>query len=182
MMDGKCCFIDTNVLLTATDASRSNHAAALSFLEAALEGRQRLFASGQILREYLVVATRPTEVNGLGLNPSEALENIQEFQNCVQRLDENADGETIPCFKSGTEELNGNPFGLVIPVDQIDDKCAFYQKIRLGWEACCNTISERFRHPRFAHKSGLILRLRKGGASTSCRPLYPSYFGCRSTG
>lgn len=91
MMDGKCCFIDTNVLLTATDASRSDHAAALSFLEASLEGRQRLFASGQILREYLVVATRPTEVNGLGLNPSEALENVQEFQNCVQRLDENAD-------------------------------------------------------------------------------------------
>lgn len=90
-MDGKCCFIDTNVLLTATDASRSDHAAALSFLEAALEGRQRLFASGQILREYLVVATRPTEVNGLGLNPAEALENIQEFQNCVQRLDENID-------------------------------------------------------------------------------------------
>lgn len=90
-MDDKCCFIDTNVLLMATDASRSDHATALSFLEAGLDGRQRLFASGQILREYLVVATRPTEVNGLGLNPSEALENIQAFQHCVQRLDENAD-------------------------------------------------------------------------------------------
>ena len=31
--------------------------------------------TGQILREYLVVATRPVEVNGLGLSPETALGN-----------------------------------------------------------------------------------------------------------
>ncbi len=91
MTDDRRCFIDTNVLLTSTDTSRLQHSAALAFLEAGMAGEHRLFASGQIFREYLVVATRPTEANGLGLTSTEALENIREFQACVQLLDENAD-------------------------------------------------------------------------------------------
>lgn len=91
MTDDKCCFVDTNVLLAATDESRSHYTAALAFLEAGVAGEQRLFASGQIFREYLVVATRPVEANGLGLTPSAALANIREFKGCVQRLDENMD-------------------------------------------------------------------------------------------
>jgi predicted nucleic acid-binding protein len=91
MTDDKRCFIDTNVLLASTDTSRSDHSEALAFLQAGMVGEQRLFASGQILREYLVVSTRPTQANGLGLTSSEALENIREFQSCVQLLDENAD-------------------------------------------------------------------------------------------
>lgn len=82
-------FVDTNVLLAATDKSRDGHAAALSFLEAGLGGEHRLFASGQVFREYLVASTRPVASNGLGLSSAEALENIREFQGFVQRLDEN---------------------------------------------------------------------------------------------
>lgn len=90
-MDDKRCFVDTNVLLIGTDESRAYHAEALAFLEAGLSGTQRLFASGQVYREYLVVATRPVEANGLGLTSAKALANIREFQSCVQRLDENND-------------------------------------------------------------------------------------------
>lgn len=91
MTDDKRCCIDTNVLLASTDTSRSQHAVALAFLQEGLTGQQRIFASGQIFREYLVVATRPIEANGLGLTSSAALENIREFQSCIQLLDENTD-------------------------------------------------------------------------------------------
>ncbi len=88
MMDARRCFIDTNVLLAATDSSRPEHNAALGLLEQALNGERRLFASGQIFREYLVIATRPTENNGLGIHPEKAVANLSEFRKCVQLLDE----------------------------------------------------------------------------------------------
>lgn len=71
-------FVDTNVLLTATAARRPGHAGALDFLERGF-GERRLFLSGQVLREYLVVATRPTAVNGLGLAVDSALGNTRQF-------------------------------------------------------------------------------------------------------
>lgn len=105
--DDKCCFVDTNVLLAGTDESRSYHAGALAFLESGVAGEQRLFASGQIFREYLVVATRPVEANGLGLTSAAALANIREFQSCVQRLDENTDVAERLLRLAGTHCLTG---------------------------------------------------------------------------
>lgn len=91
MTEDRCCFVDTNVLLASTDVSRLRHSEALAFLESGMDGTQRLFASGQVYREYLVVATRPVEVNGLGLATGSALANLSEFRRCIQMLDENAD-------------------------------------------------------------------------------------------
>ncbi len=105
--DDKCCFVDTNVLLAGTDESRSHHAAALAFLETGVAGEQRLFASGQIFREYLVVGTRPVEANGLGLTPAAALANIREFQSCVQPLDENKDVAERLLGLVSTHQLKG---------------------------------------------------------------------------
>ena len=48
-------------------------------MQAAGEGKTILAVSGQIIREYLVVATRPVEVNGLGLAVEDALKNINVF-------------------------------------------------------------------------------------------------------
>jgi len=62
--------LDTNVLLTATTPALALHEAALEILNAGSD-RGALVTSGQVLREYLVVATRPVEVNGLGLSPEE---------------------------------------------------------------------------------------------------------------
>lgn len=91
MTDDRRCFVDTNILLASTDESRRHHSAARTFLDAGIVGEQRLFGSGQIFREYLVVATRPVDANGLGLTAGEALENIREFWSCIQLLEENAD-------------------------------------------------------------------------------------------
>jgi predicted nucleic acid-binding protein len=48
-----------------------------------------LAASAQVFREYLVVATRPVEVNGLGLGLDEALANLAAFRGRMRLLLEN---------------------------------------------------------------------------------------------
>lgn len=85
-------FVDTNVLLAATDRDRPQHQYALNFLDEGLRGSLRLFVTGQIFREYLVVATRPRDVNGLGLSPRDALKNVRGFKTVLQVLPE--DDET----------------------------------------------------------------------------------------
>lgn len=90
MTDAKQCFVDTNVLLAASDKDRADHAEAIRFLESGLRGELRLFANGQVFREYLVVATRPLKNNGFGLSPSDALSNLEAFGSCIQILDESA--------------------------------------------------------------------------------------------
>ena len=88
MTDVETIFVDTNVLLAACDESRDGHDRSLQFLENGLAGKQSLFASGQVFREFLVVATRPIEANGLGLDPGDALANLAEFSRCVRLLGE----------------------------------------------------------------------------------------------
>lgn len=77
---GDLLFVDTNVLLTATDESRPHYRPAQRLLVLANSAGFHLGVSGQVLREYLVVATRPIEVNGLGLNPDDALNNVDAFR------------------------------------------------------------------------------------------------------
>jgi len=84
-------FLDTNVLLAATDSSRQEHADCHALLEAGLQGKQSLFISGQVIREYLVVATRPSEVNGFGMSTDQALNNVAQMKQCLQVLDETAE-------------------------------------------------------------------------------------------
>ena len=81
-------FLDTNVLLCATDRSRSNHGAALSIFQLVYQGGGHLVWSGQVVREYLVVATRPLAVNGLGLGASRAIHNIERFSKRLHLLEE----------------------------------------------------------------------------------------------
>jgi len=77
---GEVLFVDTNVLLTATDESRLRHLDARHAVESAGPNGLHLAVSGQIIREYLVVATRPVDVNGLGLSSIQALQNIEAFR------------------------------------------------------------------------------------------------------
>ena len=84
-------FLDTNILLAACDESRTKSADCRSLLESGLSGEQSLFTNGQVLREYLVVATRPIDANGLGMTPKFALANLAEFKRCTRVLDETAD-------------------------------------------------------------------------------------------
>lgn len=77
-------FVDTNVLLAATDESCDQHRDAQTLLRTASQVGLGLAISGQVVREYLVVATRSPDSNGLGLTTADALVNIRAFLNrCV---------------------------------------------------------------------------------------------------
>ncbi len=87
-MAGDAVFVDTNVLLTATIPERALHQKAIMVLDRWPRRKIPLWVSSQVLREYLVVATRPMEVNGLALGVEEALGNIAQFQQRLVLLDE----------------------------------------------------------------------------------------------
>ncbi len=89
MMAGNFHFLDTNVLLTATDESRRQHAEAIRLLAESPGRGIRLAGSGQILREYMAVASRPIRANGLGLNVRDVVGNVDEFRRHLQLFDEN---------------------------------------------------------------------------------------------
>ncbi|MGH3246120.1 MAG: type II toxin-antitoxin system VapC family toxin [Trebonia sp.] len=81
--------LDTNVLLAATDEGRTEHRDALMVINE-WAGAVTLCTSGQIMREYLAVATRPVERNGLGLKPAEALGNVRAIRERTAFLAEDA--------------------------------------------------------------------------------------------
>ena len=72
--------LDTNVLLAATDEARPEHDQALEVVNSWPGHGTTLYTSGQIMREYLAVATRPAERNGLGLNQADALANVRALR------------------------------------------------------------------------------------------------------
>ncbi len=82
-MDAEALFVDTCVLIEATDVRRAHHARA----QATLRGERALWLSAQVLREYLSVATRPAPVNGLGLPMKLALENVDRFSAALPLID-----------------------------------------------------------------------------------------------
>lgn len=88
MTAGDILFVDTNILLTATDEGRRDHELALSVFGLALENGIHLALSGQVVREYLVVATRPVAENGLGMKSVDAIANVREFRNRTLFLEE----------------------------------------------------------------------------------------------
>jgi predicted nucleic acid-binding protein len=90
--DDKAVLVDTNVLLSATAPLRSLHRAALIVLNEWPNQGIVLAASTQVLREYLAVATRPIQVNGLGLDPGDALANVTTFRQRMRLL---ADSEAV---------------------------------------------------------------------------------------
>lgn len=76
--------IDTCVLLEATDLGRRGNRAARDLLER----HDALVFPAQVAREYLVVATRPREANGLGVTAVQALENLESIRENVRLLSE----------------------------------------------------------------------------------------------
>lgn len=78
-MAGSSILVDTNVLLTAITPSRPLHRRAFEVLEQWPNRGVSLLTTGQILREFLVVSTRPLEANGLGLSPDAALRNAGQL-------------------------------------------------------------------------------------------------------
>ena len=92
--------LDTNVLVDATNDARPRHTAALALLET----RDDLAISAQVVREYLVVATRPPAVNGLGLSLHQSRANLDEIRRSVRLLPEET--PILPAFAT---LLDGHP-------------------------------------------------------------------------
>jgi predicted nucleic acid-binding protein len=80
--------LDTNVLLAATDEGRAQHDQALGIVNDWPGRGTTLYTSGQIMREYLAVATRPAEQNGLGMGLADALANVHAFRGRTSLLAE----------------------------------------------------------------------------------------------
>ena len=81
-------FLDTDVLLAATDEAREDHERALAALDVWPASGLVLYTSGQVLREYLVVATRPVERNGLGMAQADAVANARALRERLTLLEE----------------------------------------------------------------------------------------------
>jgi len=88
MTRGSVLFLDTNVFLAATDRSRDEHSDCTALLSEVDSAGCHLACTPQVLREYLVVATRPVEANGLGLASIDARTNVRKFRNRITVLDE----------------------------------------------------------------------------------------------
>ena len=82
--------LDANVLLAATDEGRAEHRDALKVLNGWAAGLTDLCTSGQVLREYLSVATRSPEQNGLGLDLRDALGNVRAIRGRTTLLAEDS--------------------------------------------------------------------------------------------
>jgi predicted nucleic acid-binding protein len=105
--DDKAVLVDTNVLLSATAPLRPLHRPALTVLNDWPNQGMVLVASSQILREYLAVATRPVEVNGLGLGVEDALFNVRAFRSRMRLLVESESGWDRLCSLIATYGCKG---------------------------------------------------------------------------
>jgi predicted nucleic acid-binding protein len=103
--------LDTNILLTATDEGRDGHERALDVINGWPAQGTTLYTSGQIIREYLSVATRPATHNGLGLTVPDALDNARAFRSRMVLLAEDAKvadrlAELLEETKSGGKQVH----------------------------------------------------------------------------
>ena len=88
--------LDTNVILSATDEGRAEHRQALLIFNNWAARGKTLYVSGQIMRDYLAVATRPADKNGLGLKQVEAVANVRAFRTRASLLTE--DSKVADCL------------------------------------------------------------------------------------
>ncbi len=76
MTDAARVLLDTNILVAATDETRSGHVRAGELLT---DEERELIVTTQVVREYLVMATRPQSANGLGLSGETAVANLDDL-------------------------------------------------------------------------------------------------------
>lgn len=81
--------VDTNVLIRLEDSLDPRHLEAISAIERLKIGGHECHIVPQVLYEFWVVATRPIDVNGLGLDPGTCEAAIREWMSFFRlRLDE----------------------------------------------------------------------------------------------
>jgi predicted nucleic acid-binding protein len=106
--------LDTNILLAATDEGRPDHSLAQDALNRWPSQGTTCYTSPQVLREYLVVCTRPTAVNGIGLSQAEAFGNVRALRERLRFLDDSEKVfdalanllDTVPCVGKQIHDAN----------------------------------------------------------------------------
>ena len=71
--------VDTNVLLRIVDASHSQHRLAVDAIDSIASRGHEPCIVPQVIYEFWVVATRPVELNGLGLSAKAAQERVVDI-------------------------------------------------------------------------------------------------------
>jgi predicted nucleic acid-binding protein len=85
----KAIFLDTNILVYANAETAPMHKAALSAIEENYQAQRPIWISRQVLREYLVIMTRP-QAFAEPLPKATVIERIKYFQNKFNVADDNA--------------------------------------------------------------------------------------------
>jgi predicted nucleic acid-binding protein len=119
--------LDTNVFVSATDRGRAEHRQAMLILNNWATRGTTLYASGQIVREYLAVVTRPVDRNGLGLKHADALANVRALRTRTSLLAEDANVTDhlldmlgkIPCSGKQVHDANVVSTMLVHGIDSL---------------------------------------------------------------
>ncbi len=83
--------IDTNVLLRFFDIADPRNTEIVEALDAVTNSTEEIFVCLQVLIEYWSVATRPREVNGLGLATADADRHLSKIESLFTRLPEPSD-------------------------------------------------------------------------------------------
>ncbi len=136
--------LDTNILLAATDEGRPDHSLALDALNAWPSQGTTCYTSPQVLREYLVVCTRPASVNGFGLSQAEALGNVRALRGRLRFLDESEKVfdvlanllDAVPCVGKQIHDANlvatANAHGIgAITTQNVSDFTRFESYVQL---------------------------------------------------
>jgi predicted nucleic acid-binding protein len=119
--------LDTNVLLAATDEAREDHEDAIAAINLWPASGVVLYTSGQILREYLAVATRPVDRNGLGMGQPDAVANVRALRTRLNLLAEDVKVserllellETVECAGKQVHDANVVATMLVHGIDTV---------------------------------------------------------------
>ena len=72
--------VDSNILCRLARSDDPQHDVARKAIDFCLQRQEDLLLTPQAQREFWVVATRPRERNGLGLNPSQAAQHLTDFE------------------------------------------------------------------------------------------------------
>jgi predicted nucleic acid-binding protein len=80
--------LDTNLLVRIANASDKHHVTANKAIEKLFKQNERLCIAPQVLTEFWNVASRPVNVNGLGLRLDEVLLHIAAFEGQFELLPE----------------------------------------------------------------------------------------------
>ncbi|ACB54491.1 hypothetical protein cce_5145 [Crocosphaera subtropica ATCC 51142] len=83
--------LDTNILLRSVDPNSSSYSLARNAVNKIIEEGGNCYITSQVLVEFWVVATRPTDVNGLGWTVKKTQKEIEEFLAQFPLLTETAD-------------------------------------------------------------------------------------------